>query len=156
MFVFAELAIRPVLPLTGCSCGKMQRKHRIKYGAAKGMRKRVTMGLRLKIVSAIAALLLAAPSEAQDTAVDLALILAVDVSMSIDEGEAGVQRIGYIHALRDERVAEAIRSGPIGRIAITYMEWSSIYSINAWWFRGALFLIWKVPVLLPPSWTMRP
>jgi hypothetical protein len=85
------------------------------------------MGLRIKILSAVAALFLAAPSQAQDAAVDLALILAVDVSMSIDEGEAGVQRIGYIHALRDERVAEAIRSGPIGRIAITYMEWSSIY-----------------------------
>jgi hypothetical protein len=85
------------------------------------------MNLQLKLVSAIAALLFMAPSEAQDTAVDLALILAVDVSMSIDEGEAGVQRIGYIHALRDKRVAEAIRSGPIGRIAITYMEWSSIY-----------------------------
>ncbi len=87
------------------------------------------MGLRMKIVCALAALLLAAPSQAQEgtTAVDLALILAVDVSMSIDEGEAGVQRIGYIHALRDERVAEAIRSGPIGKIAVTYMEWSSIY-----------------------------
>lgn len=87
------------------------------------------MNLRIKLVSAIAALLLATPSQAQNqhTAVDLALILAVDVSMSIDEGEAGVQRIGYIHALRDERVAEAIRSGPIGKIAVTYMEWSSIY-----------------------------
>ena len=89
------------------------------------------MSLRLKIIAAAAALVLAAPSTAQDrpidTAVDLALILAVDVSMSIDEGEAGVQRIGYIHALRDERVADAIQSGPIGRIAIMYMEWSSIY-----------------------------
>ncbi len=89
------------------------------------------MSLRLKIIAAAAALILAAPSTAQDieidTAVDLALILAVDVSMSIDEGEAGVQRIGYIHALRDERVAKAIQTGPIGRIAIMYMEWSSIY-----------------------------
>ena len=87
----------------------------------------MAIGLRIKILSGVAALLVAAPSQAQDAAVDLALILAVDVSMSIDEGEAGVQRIGYIHALRDGRVAEAIRSGPIGRIAVTYMEWSSIY-----------------------------
>ena len=87
------------------------------------------MNLRIKLVRAIVALLLTTPSQAQNqnTAVDLALILAVDVSMSIDEGEAGVQRIGYIHALRDERVAKAIRSGPIGKIAVTYMEWSSIY-----------------------------
>jgi len=61
------------------------------------------------------------------TAVDLALILAVDASMSIDESEAGTQRAGYIHALRDKRVGDAIRGGPIGRIALTYMEWSSPY-----------------------------
>ncbi|MEQ9448940.1 MAG: DUF1194 domain-containing protein [Rhodospirillaceae bacterium] len=85
------------------------------------------MNLRLSILSAFASLAITAPAYAQGDAVDLALILAVDVSMSIDEGEAGVQRIGYIHALRDERVAEAIQSGPIGRIAIAYMEWSSVY-----------------------------
>ena len=61
------------------------------------------------------------------TAVDLALILAVDASMSIDESEAGTQRAGYIHALRDKRIGEAIKGGPIGRIALTYMEWSSPY-----------------------------
>jgi hypothetical protein len=61
------------------------------------------------------------------TAVDLALILAVDASMSIDESEAGTQRAGYIHALRDKRIGDAIKGGPIGRIALTYMEWSSPY-----------------------------
>ena len=60
-------------------------------------------------------------------AVDLALIFAVDASMSIDESEAGTQRAGYIHALRDKRVGEAIRGGPIGRVALTYVEWSSPY-----------------------------
>lgn len=62
-----------------------------------------------------------------DMAVDLALVLAVDVSLSIDEKEAAIQRNGYVHALRDKRVADAIRSGPIGRIAVTYVEWSSVY-----------------------------
>ena len=62
-----------------------------------------------------------------DMAVDLALVMAVDVSLSIDEKEAAIQRNGYVHALKDKRVTEAIRSGPIGRIAITYVEWSSVY-----------------------------
>ena len=53
--------------------------------------------------------------------------MAVDVSLSIDEKEEAVQRNGYVHALKDKRVADAIRSGPVGRIAITYVEWSSVY-----------------------------
>lgn len=57
--------------------------------------------------------------------VDVALVLAVDVSSSVDEGEAGIQRAGYIAALRDPRVADAIRGGLIGRIALTYVEWAS-------------------------------
>ncbi len=64
---------------------------------------------------------------ASPMAVDLALILAVDASMSVDETEATTQRAGYIHALRDKRVGQAIRGGPIGRVAISYMEWSSPY-----------------------------
>ena len=59
--------------------------------------------------------------------VDLALILAVDVSLSIDEGETSLQRLGYIDAFRNKRVGEAIHNGPVGRIAITYVEWSSPY-----------------------------
>ncbi len=57
--------------------------------------------------------------------VDVALVLAVDVSSSVDEGEAGIQRAGYIAAMRDPRVADAIRGGLYGRIALTYVEWSS-------------------------------
>ena len=60
-------------------------------------------------------------------AVDLALVLAVDASMSVDEKEAGTQRAGYIYALRDKKVTGAIHGGPIGRIALCYMEWSSPY-----------------------------
>ena len=64
---------------------------------------------------------------ASPTAVDLALVLAVDASMSVDESEATTQRAGYIHALRDKRVGQAIRGGPIGRVAVSYIEWSSPY-----------------------------
>jgi len=84
------------------------------------------MGFGRKILMVAATLLFSAPASAA-TAVDLALILAVDVSMSIDEGEAGTQRAGYVSALRDKRIADAISGGPIGRIALTYVEWSSPY-----------------------------
>lgn len=56
--------------------------------------------------------------------VDLLLVLAVDVSRSIDEEEFTLQREGYAQALTDTTVLNAIRSGPMGAIAIAYMEWS--------------------------------
>ena len=56
--------------------------------------------------------------------VDLELVLAVDVSLSMDLDEQRLQRDGYIAALRDPEVHEAITSGPHGRIAVTYMEWA--------------------------------
>ena len=57
-------------------------------------------------------------------AVDLELVLAVDISGSIDADEARLQRDGYVAALTDPEVLKAIRSGIEGRIAITYFEWS--------------------------------
>jgi hypothetical protein len=56
--------------------------------------------------------------------VDLELVLAVDASSSMTEREAWMQRHGYIAAFTDQRVVEAIRSGPLGAIAVTYIEWS--------------------------------
>jgi Protein of unknown function (DUF1194) len=72
-------------------------------------------------------LALAAPpaSRAQsEIEVDLALVLAVDVSRSMDDDEQKLQREGYVEALRSSPVHEAIRKGVIGRIAVTYVEWS--------------------------------
>src|ERR1700680_4636087 len=57
-------------------------------------------------------------------AVDLELVIAVDVSASMDEAEQRVQRQGYVTALRNPDVLEAIRSGRHGRIAIAYLEWA--------------------------------
>ena len=59
-----------------------------------------------------------------DTAVDLELVLAVDASRSIDGFEYDLQRKGYIAALTSPRVLRAIGSGPLGRIAVAYVEWS--------------------------------
>jgi len=58
--------------------------------------------------------------------VDLELILAVDVSRSIDQEEAKLQREGYIAALTHPRVIQAIRSGPQRRIALSYVEWAGV------------------------------
>ncbi len=53
------------------------------------------------------------------------LVLAVDVSRSIDEDEAKLQREGYRAAMTDPRVVSAIRSGTLGAIAVCYLEWAS-------------------------------
>ena len=56
--------------------------------------------------------------------VDLELVLAVDVSRSMDREEQRLQREGYVASFRDAQVHKAIRSGPNGRIAVTYVEWA--------------------------------
>lgn len=56
--------------------------------------------------------------------VDLELILAVDVSGSVDAVEAKLQREGYISAMTSETVMKAIKSGPLRRIAVAYVEWA--------------------------------
>ncbi len=63
-------------------------------------------------------------SRAQQQPVDLELVLAVDVSYSMDLEEQRLQRDGYAAALRDPQVLKAIQSGQHGRIAITYIEWA--------------------------------
>jgi hypothetical protein len=70
--------------------------------------------------------LLGAPATArgQVADVDLELILAVDVSPSVDQLEAGQQRKGYLDALAAPEIIAAIQSGPLGRIAVTYVEWA--------------------------------
>jgi len=56
--------------------------------------------------------------------VDLELILMADASGSVDEDEFVLQRQGTAQALRDPRIIDAIRHGRLGRIAISYVEWS--------------------------------
>src|SRR5215831_9372728 len=56
--------------------------------------------------------------------VDLLLVLAADVSRSVDSQKFQLQRDGYIAALSDPRVLDAIRSGVNGRIGVLFMEWS--------------------------------
>ncbi|MGD8789892.1 MAG: DUF1194 domain-containing protein, partial [Burkholderiales bacterium] len=63
-------------------------------------------------------------TQAQNVDVDLNLVLAVDVSSSIDTEEVRLQREGYISALQHPGVLHAIKQGRYGRIALAYFEWS--------------------------------
>ena len=64
------------------------------------------------------------PAAAQETNVDLELVLAVDVSRSMDPAEQELQKSGYVAALKHPEVVAAIRAGFLGRIAVTYVEWA--------------------------------
>jgi hypothetical protein len=75
-------------------------------------------------VTAALALCLALAPGARAEKVDLLLVLAADVSRSIDDGEFNLQRKGYAAAMTDPRVLRAIAGGPNHAIAVTFVEWS--------------------------------
>lgn len=70
---------------------------------------------------------------AQGIAVDVELVLAVDVSASIDRTEIDLQRAGYLSALTQPAVVGAMLSGPLGRIAVTFVEWSQTQRTTIGW-----------------------
>jgi hypothetical protein len=74
----------------------------------------------LTVVSLVAATLSARAAEA----VDLLLVLAADVSRSVDHPKFQLQRDGYAAAITDPRVMNAIMSGANRRIALCFIEWS--------------------------------
>jgi hypothetical protein len=57
--------------------------------------------------------------------VDLELIIAVDVSYSMDLDELAVQREGYAQAIVSKEFLQALKNGPNSKIAVTYFEWSA-------------------------------
>ena len=57
--------------------------------------------------------------------VDVELILAVDVSYSMDMDELAIQREGYAQAIQSKEFLQALKLGPNGRIAVTYFEWAA-------------------------------
>ena len=76
---------------------------------------------------ALAVLLFAAPAAAQRETgqpVDLALVLAVDASGSVDQVRFELQKQGYVAAFRHPRVIGAIESGPSQAIAVIVMQWT--------------------------------
>jgi hypothetical protein len=62
--------------------------------------------------------------ESQGAGVDLDVILAADVSRSIDDAEFDLQRKGYAAALSDPRVLAAIHGRPGAAIGVSFIEWS--------------------------------
>ena len=84
--------------------------------------------MRAVATLAIAGLVsIAAPVMAQQGTkirVDLELLLAVDISQSMDYDEHEIQRQGYVDAFRHKDVINAMLSGPEGKIAVMYMEWA--------------------------------
>jgi hypothetical protein len=82
---------------------------------------------RRSLLAATGSAVLTANTKARATEpVDVALVLAVDVSRSIDEDEAKLQREGYRDAVTDPAVLAAIRGGMIGAIGLVYIEWAGI------------------------------
>jgi hypothetical protein len=74
---------------------------------------------------AAAASIAARPALAEEGTVDLLLVLAADVSRSVDEKKFKLQRDGYAAAIADPRVVRAMTAGPSGRIALCFVEWAS-------------------------------
>jgi hypothetical protein len=64
-------------------------------------------------------------AQADEGQVDLLLVLAADVSRSVDDREFKLQREGFAAAMVDPRVVQAMTSGTTGRIAIAFVEWGS-------------------------------
>jgi hypothetical protein len=73
--------------------------------------------------------LFVAPSGARSAEqVDLLLVLAADVSRSVDQAKFQLQREGYAAAIADKRVLETVTSGRNKRIAVSFVEWSGVSS----------------------------
>jgi hypothetical protein len=97
------------------------------------------------MLAALAAVALAAPLGARlaaqpaPLAVDLALVLAVDASGSVNEERFELQRDGYAAAFRHPQVLDAIRSGPNGAIAVMMVQWTGprLQEITVPWTRIA-------------------
>jgi len=78
-----------------------------------------------RLLCAIALMALSVTARSAEP-VDLLLVLAADVSRSVDADKYKLQQEGYAAALSDNRVLDAIRAGRNHRIAVLFLEWSGI------------------------------
>ena len=81
---------------------------------------------RLLVFVIATAVLVGSPIARAAEEVDLLLVLSSDVSRSVDARKFKLQRDGYAAAIVNPRVIQAIRSGALGKIAISFVEWSGI------------------------------
>src|ERR1700760_2972593 len=84
--------------------------------------------LVLTATSLLLTVLAATPAKADD--VDVALVLVTDVSRSIDDGEFKLEKDGYTSAFTSQKVLDAIRGGPTGKIAVSYVEFASSFEVR--------------------------
>ncbi|MBN9598986.1 MAG: DUF1194 domain-containing protein [Afipia sp.] len=83
-------------------------------------------GLAMRGDRLVAAPYAAQPAQADETRrVDVELVLAVDISYSMDVDELAVQREGYAEAITSPDFLRALKSGPTGKVAVTFFEWAS-------------------------------
>jgi hypothetical protein len=82
--------------------------------------------LRTALAFLALALVQLAPSSARAQDVDLLLVLAADVSRSVDHQKFELQRQGYAAAISNPQVLDAIRSGSHGKIGMNFLEWSGV------------------------------
>jgi Protein of unknown function (DUF1194) len=87
---------------------------------------RVATRLFAFVLFAFAAAMAASPAAQAAEEVDLLLVLSSDVSRSIDAPKFKLQRDGYAAAIQNPRVIQAIRSGAVGKIAVSFVEWSGV------------------------------
>jgi hypothetical protein len=83
-----------------------------------------TTALLTVFVAAVMTVCAGLPARA-DEQVDLLLVLASDVSRSVDDVKFKLQRDGYAAAIMNPRVVRAMTGGPNGRIALVFVEWGS-------------------------------
>ncbi len=67
----------------------------------------------------------AAENDKDSPVVDVELVLAADVSYSMNSEELAIQREGYAQAIVSEQFLQAIKAGPRGKLAVTFVEWSA-------------------------------
>lgn len=80
--------------------------------------------MRLLWLAAILVATVGTAGAQEQVEVDAKIVLAVDVSRSMDLGEIAVQRDGYLAALRHPELAYAISAGARGKVAMAYFEWA--------------------------------
>jgi Protein of unknown function (DUF1194) len=78
----------------------------------------------IRIALGFLALMVSAPVTRAQEPVDLLLVLAADVSRSVDHAKFQLQREGYAAAISDKRVLDAITAGRHRRIGVIFIEWS--------------------------------
>src|SRR6266705_9762 len=88
----------------------------------------VSMGTATRLLAFFVAIavLIGSPTARAAEEVELLLVLSSDVSRSIDAPKFKLQRDGYAAAIINPRVIQAIRSGALGKIAVSFVEWSGV------------------------------